>query len=592
MSHTPRWVWGLILALALQPVLVGLLCAYAAPPGTVSTGLQIPDSAIFLWSMRAPELDWYSPYAFAPNMHDWRNFAMPHLWLYIVLGSIGDATGLPDYGLYTVANALGVFAYLLAAWWFLRNVSPGVAPRAFLLFALGGGVGGIAYLVCLATGLHTHPAFEDTFLRWGLYEIMEGAHLLPVTIFPRAYYTLSLAALLAGFTAFLVRPAPGAGARMLWPPLMLAGAFLNARYAAFFLALGVLWLLAQPHRPTRRDVPRLLAYVLPLLFGAAASLYLMRQNPMLIGIHREFGNMAIWFSPLVLAAGLVALPAAVPVWRACRRGQRLPHALLVAGLCFLACYAAGYVLYAVYWGTLLRGNDGAVAKSISDWCLLLAAPVFVARLWRWPRAGTGPTAKATAPTALAGGARSPAAVPTFLALWLVGFTCLGLGGFFSGAYLELGPQRLLVLLWLPLCALAALGLQHWAPRWRTTHLRTAVACGATSVLVATLLFQSPVGRTNAEGPYAAQHAAIIHEDDAAAIAALPEERITTYGLAGDAVVFLRGLPVTHGVGSFNLRQRDWSPADGEYDPVREPGRAPQSPDPVFDPRTWTSQRAP
>jgi len=132
-TRTPAWVWAACIALALLQPAAHLVTMYAPPQGMTPAGLHIPDSALFLQAMQMFSSGYESHYASSISEwgnHDWRYFAIPHLWLYIGLGYIGDATGLPDYGLYTLANALGVLAYLLALWWFLRNLLPGVAPRA------------------------------------------------------------------------------------------------------------------------------------------------------------------------------------------------------------------------------------------------------------------------------------------------------------------------------------------------------------------------------------------------------------------------------------------------------------------------------
>lgn len=562
---TPFWVWLLISTLAAtQPALL-LWVRYAPPEGAVPTGLQIPDSALFLQSMRMAEKGLETPYATSDLTDTGRRgvrfYAVPHLWLYGVLGMLARWLHLADYTLYGLANGVGVFFYLLAVFRLLQALVPASCGRAFLLFTLSGGPAGILYLLTGAAGWHNHPLFETYFTRFALYELMEGPHLNPVLYYPRLYYTVSLALCLGAFGG-LVRACREnrAGALYPWVFPLLLGTFINARFGMFSLLLMVLYLVLASHLALNTRARLSPWFAVPIILGSLASYAVMRLNPTVRQNHLEVANMAMWFSPFVCAAWLHLLVAAK---QAVRGVAGLPRWAWIAGIAtlgYLAAYAALYVFYQGYYGNLLTGRDGSVAAAVSDWALLGAL------------AGIGFALRFPA-------RREPRGEAAFFALWFLLFAAVALSGFGQGWFLQFGPQRLQVFLWLPLCVLVAAGINGMPRKRAGVALAVLLACGAASVAVALLYFQGPLGRAAARGPYPTLHAEVMSEADARLMArAWQDGRVLTTAPAADVFALGRGNPVVFGVGSFNL-------TDLPYTMLREQVRC------FFDPATSEAERA-
>jgi len=538
--RTPWWVWLIIGVLAaLQPcVLLGT--RYLPPDGTVPTGLQIPDSALFLYSMDMFDNGFASAYATCQaeaGSNAITYYSVPHLWLYGLLGAVARLLHVDLFLFYGVVNGLGAFLYLWIVYRLLIQMLPRHAGRAFLLFALSGGPGGLLYLLTGFVGLHTHPAFETYFTRFALYELMEGPNLNPALYFPRLYYTLSLALCLGGLLQVIRALRTGRyRALALWCVPLMLGSFINARYAVF-AGLLVMLCIAYARDTAWQSRIRLAAlYAVPAGAGMAASYALMHTNPAVVDNHLQVANMAMWLSPFLAVAWLHLVLAARPMGRTLK-AMRMPGRLLgCAGLCYLAAYTIGYGLYQLYYGNLLAGKDGSVAAAVSDPALLGAligaGLAFIRR-----------------------GERGEAPTPPWIALWLLGFLAVSLSGFGGGWFLRFGPQRLQVFLWLPLCIYAAVGLDRLPNRSRAVALAILLSCGITSVLVATFGFQGPLGRTGARGPYVNSHAEIMSQADAAVLAALHEGTVLAPAPASDVVVRQHGNPVVFGIGSFNLTDR-------------------------------------
>ena len=204
--RTPRVVWLLITALALTQPLVHMLCLYFPPMGTMATGLDIPDSALFLHAMNMFPSGFHSAYATcqaAGGDASITYYSVPHLWLYGLLGLIARVLPLDPFLTHGLASGIGAAFYLWVVYRFLLTIAPRHAMSAFVLFALSGGPGGLIYLVAGLAGLNDHAAFDEYFHRFALYDLMEGPHFNPVLYFPRLYYTLSLGGCLGGLGAII-----------------------------------------------------------------------------------------------------------------------------------------------------------------------------------------------------------------------------------------------------------------------------------------------------------------------------------------------------------------------------------------------------
>lgn len=555
-AETPRSVWLLIAILALTQPLVHVLCLYFPPAGSVPTGLHIPDSTLFLHAMDMFPSGFHSSYATCQagaGEASITYYSVPHLWLYGLLGLIARLLPLDPFLTYGIANGLGAAFYLWVVFRLLRVIVPRYAVPAFVLFTLSGGPGGLLYLLSGLIGLHEHPAFGEYFHRFAVYDLMEGPHFNPVLYFPRLYYTLSLGCCLGGLGAIIRRAQRGVPA---WPWAWMlaigAGSFLDARYTVFTFALLALYLACERDPDWQEKSRALAAYGLPGGAGFLMAAALMRLNPAVVENHLVVGNMALWFSPFVVVTWLHWLAGARVMWRGSTSAPGLARMLLFAGLGYLAAFSLGYLLYQGYYGNLLSGNDGSVAAAISDWALIGGVAGVGWACWTGRRDAPPKHSRDDCATFFG------CDCFTWLLLWLVGFTALSLSGFGQGWFLHFGPQRLQVFIWLPLCAVAAMGLSTLPRGLQRAVWAVLLMCGVSSVAVAVFAFQSPLGRTGARGSYVALHPEIMRVDDALLIESIGEGTVLAPAPAGDVVVRLKGNPVLFGIGTFNLTDQPYT----------------------------------
>jgi hypothetical protein len=470
--------------------------------------------------------------------------------LYGVIGWLASLVGVSHFAAYMIANGLGAALYLTLTWRLLRAIVPTVASRAFLLFACSGGLGGALYLMTGAAGLHRHPDFETYFFRFAAYDLMEGPHLNPITYYGRLYYTLSLSGLTLGFLGVLRALQTGKLRNVvLLAPVLLASSFLNARFGWFFIAIIAMYLLRNRDRGAATRFNAFGWFALPVSVGAVMSFQFMQQNLAVVANHLEFGNMAMWLSPFLVVVWLHTLIFIRPLMAAVRGSRGLTGVLLRFGLFYLWAYVLLQAAYQVYFGTWQVGRDGPVAAAISDVAVYLAVlGLFthaVQQRWRAFR-GKHPDERPLAPAAEA------LRKHDWLLIWLLGFIAISLSGFGQGWFLRFGPQRLEVLIWLPVCLVTALTLHHLPSTPRRMLTACLVLYGVVSIAVSTLFFQGPGGRAQAEGPFTKYHPEIMHAHDATVIDAIGEGTVMALPPASDAVVRRAGNNVVFGVGSFNL----------------------------------------
>lgn len=540
-TSSPRWVIAVCLLLAATQPLVVLFALYLPPEGAVPTGLHIPDSALFLHAMGMFDSGFASAYATCQSADGPASiayYAVPHLWIYGILGAVSDLLRANDLLLYGFANGIGVFLYLVAVFRFLRQVSPRQDTLAFLLFTLSGGLGGLLYLIAALLGGTEASAFDALFLRFALYELVEGAHLLPVTHFPRLYYTLALALGFAALTQYHRALVLRCRAHATYAGLiMLAASFLYFRLAVFLLGVVLCYLWAHPFWPLGRRIRMFAAVAMPAALGGGAGALLLSLNPAVVQNHLDVANMAMWFSPFIAAAALHLVLAGITLRTAILHLAPWARACAYGAVGYLIVFAVLFLLYQAYYGNLLVARDAAVAASISDPALL----GFVAGAYLASRRKTG-----------------FANPDNWIALWFLGALAVAISAFGQGWFLRFGPQRLELLLWLPLCILAARGLQLIPGRVAKAVLGLLVFLGTISVCVSVIFFQSPVGRSGARGPYPEWHPEIMHADDAAAMDALGEGMVLALPPVSDAIVARRGNPVVFGIGSFNLTDQNYT----------------------------------
>jgi hypothetical protein len=544
----PWWVWLIAIPLsAAQPIL--LFCIRHAPPSLdVPSGLHIPDSALFLYSMDMFKNGFYSAYATCHSpggLAGLEFYSVPHLWLYGALGALARLVHADYYAAYGVANGFGAFCYLLAAYVLLREIAPKQANAAFVLFALSGGLGGVTFVFTGVMGFHNLPGFEEVFRRFASYELFEGPHLLPSLLFPRFYYTFSLA-LCFGALAMFIR-----GVRLTNPAWFLLttlflplGAFIDLRFGAFTLGVAALYLCSRADLSAITRLNYGVSFFVRFLCGAVPAFWLMRLNPTVIANHLQVTNMAMWLSPFIATAffHLLLLPGEM---RARSSSQSILFRIGVGcAVGYLTAFALMFLVYQAYFGNILVARDAAVANAISDWALLgallgcLRALKSMADSSKEKRAGE------------------------WIPLWLVAYLALSISAFGHGLMLKFGPQRIETFLWLPLCVMSASALQRMREReWFSTGLLRGVmiVCGICSIAASLLCFQGPYSFPGQKRLYPENHAEVMTRADAAVMARIGAGVVLAPIPASDIIVRTRGNRVVFGTGTFNLSDQPYAP---------------------------------
>jgi len=537
--RVPQWVIAIMMAFACTQPLLMVWFAVAPPEGLVSSGLHIPDSALFLHSMDMFRSGFESLYAAsdAPlGTQHYSYFALPHLWLYGAVGFLADALTVSNFMAYGLAAGVGALAYLMAAYFLLREIAPKDADRAFLLFTLSGGLGGVLYIATGALGWHASAHFNDYFVRYAMYELFEGAHLQPVSHVTRAYYTLSLALCLGALTLLIRGVRNGGwwstvGAALLLP----LGVFIDLRYGVFVVALALLFLYCQDDIPVRRRCRYAAAFAVPAALGAFPAWFLLRSNPVAIQNHVDVANHVMYLSPFLSVAlfHMIVLPGEVG-----GRVRYMPTSSRMAAtgaMGYLAAFFALFCAYQVYQGNVVVARDAVVAQVVSDWALIGA---LAGACWAFARRGR----------------RRPGPRQDWVVLWFLGFLAVSISAFGQGWFLRFGPQRMQILLWLPLCALSAAGMRRlYIARKRTALLfyTVLIVCGVSSAIVATLCFQGPLGYRPGQSPYAYTHSEMMTEADATVMGAIGAGSVLALPPASDSIAVLRKNRAVFGVGSFN-----------------------------------------
>jgi hypothetical protein len=553
---TPWWVWLIIAVLScLQPA-AHLLIQYAPPEGMTPTGIHIRDSATFLQSMDMFEnAGSDAPYETKLGESDftfWKQFALPMLWFYGIQGAAVHSFTANNFLAYGFFNGLFTALFLVVVYRFLRIAVGKSAPFAFALFTLGGGLGGVLFFVTGALGLHSAAGFEDHFWRFGVYELFEGAHLFPVTYYARSYYTLSLACCLGGLTtlmrAFQIRCG---GHALLAAIILFPGAFLNARFGVFTLGIAALYIMAQPSPHRRSHIVLSLMFFVSGIAAWATSWMHMAMSPTIIPNLLDVGDMNMHFSPFVVAAILFLPPCLYETWRQARHMTRPWRALASAGFGYLAAFACLFLVYQTYYGNLLIARDSAVAVAISDWALIGGVAGLL-----WGLRMPSPEAPGKNP---------------WIAIWFLGFFALAISAFGHGWFLRFGPQRLMVMLFLPMCILTAEGLQAWTttrPRFARAYTGAIIGCGIITIAASTFWFQGSFGQAPGKTVYAETRPFFMTENDVQLIGLVPQNSAGRYSSvklltvlapppASDIVAMRRGNPVLFGIGSFNMSNQPY-----------------------------------
>ncbi len=550
-----------IVMLASVEPLTHLWVHHCPPEGTVPTGMHIGDSGHHLLSMRSFDNGFFSPFATCRAVHGdhyFGYFAVPIFLLYGVAGEIGRVLHLDEFLYLGLLNGLGGLLYLIAAYRLLRRISPRHGENAFLLFALGGGLGGVLYVATGLLGWHTHPRFEQDFLRFAWYELIEGQHLSPLLLMPRFYYTFPLALGLSALTALIDTDRAGGRVRWMLPCLlMMLATFINARLGPMLGFIAVLYLADASPRDLRTKIREAAALAVAVGAGGAAAWAVLRWHPVYTANVSQVTQQVIRLLPLLYAT-LFFWPGA---WPALRKDLGELRPLLRYPACalggYLLAYAALYAAYQAYYGNWLHGGDTIAAARVSDPALLGAVPGLAAAfLLRKKRRAAMPACGSGTHCAVPCWAGYQEASSAWLTLWLLAFLAAGLSANGGGALLRFSPERCIVLVGLPLSLLAARGLAAMAPRRARFLYATLLVCGMLSLGVASLCFQGPLGATPGKGPFAYLHYELMTAHDAQLLEELPDGTVAVPLWSpiafGEIVALKKGVRVLGGPGALNI----------------------------------------
>ena len=503
----PGAILALIVVVAAIEPCTHLWLEYGMPDTVVPTGLHIPDDSFLMPSMEIFRSNFYSPYLSCQHPagpNDPRVYSLPHYWLYGIIGYAGHLLGLSALLTLGFANGLFSFFYLWAVYRFLRQAFPAYANRAFALFTLGGGIGGLLYLALIPW--HAHPAFDACFYRYARYELLEGPFLSPVLLGNRLYYMLPLALGFLSLTGFLTALKETGWKKHVLPLIgFFLTAYCNARLGPLFLLVLYLYLLSRP-RPFLENLRIALAYAVPVTAAMVLVGLQFKLHPASIENIQQLLRRSMWFGSFLSAALWFLLAAAPEAFRVLR-GARGPVRMLAgAAVGYWVSFALLYAGYQAYYGNWLWGGDASAAVLLSDYAVLGAVAGGCA-VWLFRPKDTPP--------------RAPAF--SWVLLWFLLLGAVALAAFGQGWFLRFMPERCMVMLGVPLAVLAAKGLERWktrSPFVSRTLLVLLLAGGLTSIAVSALCFQGPIGHAPGKGNFQWAHSDSITPDEAKVIAAI------------------------------------------------------------------------
>lgn len=541
--HTPRWVWVLIICLSLIEPLTHLWIADLPPRGTVATGLRIPESVFHIHAMRMFDTGFANPFATCKSPHGVQYigyYAIPWYWMYGILGAVRKWLQMDEFFALGLANGIGAGLYLFCGYHFLRESVPALANRAFVLFTLGGGLGGVLYLLTALLGWHSEPAFELYFNRHAMYELMEGPNLLPVLHMPRLHYTMSLALCLWGLTQFIwsLRQRSPRGLALSCLSLAVA-TVLNLHCGLSALLIAYLYLISQARQLRWARVRWASACTAAVAAASVGVFVCFSYHPTFLKSTLAPVREAMWLTPFISAAFFHVLLVPAELVRRTRELSRAERACAFAAIGYLAAFVLLFLPHQMYHGNLLSGREGTVAAHISDWALIGAAAGLVCFFFvprREPCKGLG---------------------EGWIVLWPLLFIALALSGFGQGWFLRAVPQRLMMLLGLPLSILSASALgrmKEQCPK-RAYGLQGAfIACGIASIAAASLCFQGPWIKEIGAAPYADRHRELMSATDAAVLRYIGRGTVLAPPFISDVISLRRNTRVVFGSGSVEADQ--------------------------------------
>ncbi len=555
MSERRSWraalPYGVMVLLALIEPLTHLWILHGAPPDSVPTGVHTGDSSHHLIAMESFATGFASPFATCKaeaGSRDFGYFAVPIFLLYALLGEFGRMAGIAPFLFLGLANGLGGFLLLWNVYRFLRRVAPREAALAFYLYALGGGLGGLVFLGAWVQGGLADPAFDAWFYRFAQYELIEGQYLAPALLMPRFYYTLPLALGFAALTALVETDRCRCPGHLFFTGFLLfITAILNLRLGPLFWALGVLYLGMGSKNEWAFRLKLMGATALPVIGGSAIFIALLWQHPSYRANVADITPNCVLLLPLLFGT-LFHWPAVAVGGHRVGVGLSAPMRRFVTVLgAYLLGYVVLYLGHQLWFGNVWAGGDMNAAVLASDGALVTLLPLYF--LLRRPAATTGDA-----------GPESPY---RWILLWLVGILVVSLLALGQGWFLRFSPQRLMILMGVPLALMTAVGLQQMAPRWRWMWLVLLLGGGMLSNTVAALWFQGPLGHQPGKGPFAWLHYEYMDAADERLLRHLPPGTVAVPSWSpiafGEILVHQGDYQVLGGPGAMNLGDQRLGP---------------------------------
>ncbi len=537
------WEFLLIAALALISPVVSVWVALCPPAGFQPSGLHTVDSYAYLSAMAHYREGYFSPYAKCNSPlgdHHPSLYVLPHHRLYGTLGMVAEAFHVPSYYVLACANALSLMVLLFGALYLLRVTVPRQARLAFFLFALGGGAGGILYMVTSIFGLQQDPAFPKWFFRFFAYDLNEGARFQPYLLLDRLYYLLSLGVGFFGL-AFLYQAMKGRAWKSFPGWLCVAAsAYVNFRVGPMIGCVGLLLTLLKTN-PVWKGWPGIPFFLISLAAAYIPYLQSMSNPALADSVFRSLGGV-MWLMPFISATLLYwfFLPGAL--LRGLRELPWLPRMMGGAACGYALVYGLLYGAYQAYYGNWLTGGDTSAALAVSDFAFAGALAGAGLGLWR---------GKAVREEGYL-------SVPGWMALWFLVFFCASVSAAGKGWWMQFMPQRGMVMLGLPMAVLAADGIQRLHVTWPKTadaFITSLVGCGIASILVTWTVVYGPLGVNTAQRFFPWTNYCFVTDADITLMNRLDNGTVLAPSLGdplfGDIIALRPGMHVVYGNGTMD-----------------------------------------
>jgi len=547
LSGIPKTIWIIIVFYVLIEPAVHFWLAFGDHGDRAFSGLHNPDSGVFIHAMRMFENGFFSPYASAEadTAHSYRYFPVLFFWMYGVIGSLGRLIGINEFFMLGMVNGLGIGLYLTVLYKLFQAIWPNCANRAFLLFSLGGGLGGILYLVALLTGSTGEAGFQQQFFGIAFYELLEGPRMAPWLIVSRLYYTLPLALCFGSILAVVYWLRTGKRALVFWSAgLMLIGTLINVRFG--LIGWGAIMLALFTHRHIELKNRAILAGAVSGAVAVATMVTptMLSWNPVFSENVLLLIRRSMWLAPFVSVAifHVLLLPKTVASFRGSISGW--DSVWFHAAWGYILAFVAGYGLFHLYYGQLWPTADFSAAVKISDPALLGAV---LGGVWGWRKGKHKAYSE-------------EGAMDAWVVLWFSLFFVLAISAWGQGWFIRMGPQRVILYLGPPMCLLTARVLEEIQvrrPRLVRAYVGIAVVCGVVSLSVATFAFQGPLGHDPHDGAFHDYHSEVMTAADEECLAALGEGRVvapTTLPSFGD-IISVRGNSVLYGMAALEFSDR-------------------------------------